>query len=161
MKSILLKLWQKLPLPEWGQWLIIRLLVKKFLVGVTAVIFNDAGKVLLFQHTYRKDHAWGLPGGWLKAKEDAAAAIVREIKEESGYQIRVLRPLIIGSDSHLAKLDLIFLCEYLGGDFRISAEVSAAHYFALDDLPVDFGPYQRGLIRQAANLKNQNISARD
>ena len=75
--SFLLRVWRWLPLPEWGRWRLAWLLTQKFLVGVMAVVFDDQGQILLFNHTYRREHPWGLPGGWLKARESPAAAIER------------------------------------------------------------------------------------
>jgi ADP-ribose pyrophosphatase YjhB (NUDIX family) len=135
----LLGLWRRLPSSLQGriEWL----LLPKFLVGAVAVVLDDSGGVLLFRHTYRLDYPWGLPGGWIKASEQPTDAVEREVLEESGLLIKALHPLVVGGDRDLRRLDLIFLCQLVGGTFRPSAEVSDAGFFELRALPGCVEPF--------------------
>ncbi len=150
--NFLLKVWRWLPLPDWGRWELTWWLTQKFLVGVMAVIFDEDGRVLLLNHTYRREHPWGLPSGWLRARESAADAIAREVQEETGYTIRAVRPRIVGGHEARPRVDLVFLCQGDCGDFRPSAEVSEARFFELSALPESVEAYQRRLIFQAAGM---------
>lgn len=150
--SFLLRIWRWLPLPGWGRWWLTWLLVQKFLVGVMAVVLDEEGRILLLNHTYRRDHPWGLPSGWLKARESAAAAIEREVIEETGLRVQVTHPLIIGGNDDNPRVDLVFACRFVGGTFRPSAEVSEAQFFKLEALPHTVELYQRRLIARAAEL---------
>lgn len=68
-------------------------------LGVRAVVTNDAGQVLLLQHTYI--HGWHLPGGGVERGETAETAVVRELQEEAG--IRALsRPRLVSAHSNEA-----------------------------------------------------------
>jgi ADP-ribose pyrophosphatase YjhB (NUDIX family) len=140
-KQLLLWIWRRLPMPARIRWGLTWLVTSKFLVGVLAVIFHDQGSVLLLKHTYRPDHPWGLPGGWLKMGEGAAEGVERELLEETGFVVHAVQPLLVGGDSQRPRLDLVFLCEYEGGTFRPSAEVSEARFFDPGDLPADMEPY--------------------
>lgn len=126
----------------------------RFLVGATAAIFDEKGRVLLFRHTYRRKYPWGMPGGWLKAGENAATAVVREVYEESGLHVQTLRPLYIGGCKREHRIDLIFLCELQGGNFHPSDEVSEARFFAMDELPAILNPIQYDEVRQIAAQRN-------
>ena len=139
----LLDAWENLPIPGWLRVLFLRALLPKFLVGAVAVVFNPEGHILLFRHTYRSECPWGLPGGWLKKGENAEDAIVRECFEESGYHIRVKRSVVVGGDRKMQRLDLYYECELPGGEFRPSAEVSAAKFFPLDQLPDCLEPFHQ------------------
>jgi ADP-ribose pyrophosphatase YjhB (NUDIX family) len=154
MMRFLLRVWRWLPLSDGGRWRwwLTWGLTQKFLVGVMAVVFDDQGQILLLNHTYRRDHPWGLPSGWLKAKENPAAAMVREVAEETGLHIQVTQPLIIGGNEDWPRVDLVFACRCAGGVFRPSAEVSEGGFFKLTALPEAMAPYQRRLIDQAASL---------
>ena len=148
-KRFLLRIWRWLPLPARGRWGLTWLLMPKFLVGVLAVIFDDRGRVLLLRHTYRPDCPWGLPGGWLKAGEGAAAGIERELLEETGLVVRAIRPLMVGGDGRRPRLDLVFSCEYKSGTFEPSAEVSEARFFDPAALPADMEPYLHTIVALA------------
>lgn len=66
-------------------------------LGVRAVVTNEAGQVLLLQHTYI--HGWYLPGGGVERGETAETAVVRELQEEAG--VRALsRPRLVSAHSN-------------------------------------------------------------
>jgi len=44
---------------------VIGLFAARFTVGVTGVVFNERGEILLLEHVFRGRHPWGLPGGWV------------------------------------------------------------------------------------------------
>lgn len=135
IKRILLQLWKRLPIPFWGQWVLLWLTTQKFLVGVVGIVLDRDNRLLLLNHTYRSKYPWGLPSGWLKAGEDASQAIAREIFEETNLKVIVVRPLVVGRSLERPRLDLIFLCKYVEGMFEPTDEVSGAEFFKLNELP--------------------------
>ena len=146
--------WGKLPARV--RWVLTWLILPKFLVGAVAVVFDSEGRVLLFRHTYRQRYPWGLPGGWLKNQESAIDAVEREIYEESGYEIRALYPLVIGGDPDQRRLDLIFLCELAGGEFRPSGEVEEAAFFLSESLPGQVEPFHVKVVQYAAEVLQED-----
>jgi ADP-ribose pyrophosphatase YjhB (NUDIX family) len=110
-------------------------------VAVRGAVFRD-DHVLLVRE--RSDGRWTMPGGWVDVNDAPSAAVVREIREESGYEARVLklaalvdkntpRHGLVRGLHHVYKL--FFLCELTGGDARTSIETDAVGFFALNDLP--------------------------
>jgi ADP-ribose pyrophosphatase YjhB (NUDIX family) len=56
----------------------------KFVVGVTGVVRDDEGRVLLLRHRmWPPGRQWGLPSGFAHKGEDFRRTLVREIKEET------------------------------------------------------------------------------
>jgi phosphoglycolate phosphatase len=57
---------------------------------VGALIFDEAGNVLMIQ-THKWSHKWGIPGGKIKANEPSEEALRREIREETGLELKDVR----------------------------------------------------------------------
>ena len=135
MKKLLSKLWRKLSLSKNVQVSVMRLMQNEFLIGVTGVILNDKNEVLVCKHTYRQIQ-WSLPGGYIKEKEHPKEGLVREIEEETGFIVRIEEQLSMRTDRESARLDISFFGRYIGGDFAPNHEVTEAHFFTLENLPI-------------------------
>ena len=70
-------------LPRRVQDLLVYLGAPKVTLGVSAVIRDAQGRLLLLRHTYRHP-AWGLPGGLARRGEPPEEALARELREELG-----------------------------------------------------------------------------
>ena len=65
------------------------------LPGVRAIILNDREEVLLQRRT---DMAcWGLPSGSVEVDETAIEALKREVREETGLEVREAEPMALYS----------------------------------------------------------------
>lgn len=143
MIPLLLRIWRLFPL--WVHILAAKIVRPKFLMAVSALVFDTQGRILLFKHTYRK-LAWGIPAGGLEFGEQPRDAIVREFFEETGITVEVERLLLADSARAFRHVSLVYLCRIVRGEFRPSYEISEMRYFAVNDLPhmlLD----EKGLIR--------------
>lgn len=146
MLKPLFRLWRLLPM--WVHVVVTRLVQPKFNAGVSSLVFDQQGRVLLFKHTYRK-YEWGIPGGALEYKEQPTEAVVREFQEETGMQIEVVRLLRVASAREFPHLGITYLCKITGGEFKPSHEISEMKYFDVNDLPIMLFA-EKDLIRWAA-----------
>jgi 8-oxo-dGTP diphosphatase len=153
VKSILATLWKFLNLPKGVQLFFMRFFQNQFLIGVTGIIFNKKNEILFFKHTYRQ-HAWSLPGGYMKAGEHPAETLEREIREESGFVVSVDTPLVTRTDRTSARLDMCYTGVFIGGDFTPSEEVSEYGFFSQDTMPL-LRKNQVFLIEKALQQKNR------
>lgn len=144
---MLLYLWRVLPLPEPLRWLITWWGNPHFAAGAAAIIRDEQGRVLLFEHTYRARHAWGLPGGWIGRGERPEDAIVRELREEGGLEVAVERQALAELDRRYRHITFYYICRITGGAFRPSAEVRSCAYCSLDALPDVFPAQRRQIAR--------------
>jgi len=108
-------------------------------VDVRGVIFRD-GKLLLVQE--KADGAWALPGGWADVGLSPAEVVVKEVKEEAGYDVSATRLLAVldkkfhhhpPSAFHVYKM--FIKCSITGGTSGIGTETSAVGFFKQDELP--------------------------
>jgi ADP-ribose pyrophosphatase YjhB (NUDIX family) len=106
----------------------------RYRVAVSALVFDEQQRILLFKHTYRKLE-WGLPAGALEFGEQPVDGILREFYEETGITIAVERLLLAESSRHLRHVSLVYLCKIVSGEFRDSYEISEMRYFDVNDLP--------------------------
>jgi ADP-ribose pyrophosphatase YjhB (NUDIX family) len=143
MMRNLLRIWKHFP--QWTHVLAAELLRPRFRVAVSALVFDERQRILLFKHTYRKLE-WGLPSGALEYGEQPVEGILREFYEETGMQIAVERLLLADSNPHMRHVSLVYLCRIVSGEFRDSDEISEIEYFDLNNLPpMLFG--EKDLIR--------------
>jgi len=147
IKTILLKIWRVLPL--WIQIFLSRFIRPLFQVFAAAVSFNNDNEILLVKSTYQRFHPWGLPGGSLDYGESAEDATLREVWEETGFQVEIERLLLVKT-WRPDRLGLYYLCKIIGGEFRPTDEVSEFGYFSLEHLP-DVRPVDVNMIKQLSN----------
>ena len=69
------------------------------LATVGALIFNDSGEVLMV-HTHKWSDLWGIPGGKIKWGEPSEAALRREIREETGLEVRDIQFVLVQDCIH-------------------------------------------------------------
>jgi 8-oxo-dGTP pyrophosphatase MutT (NUDIX family) len=107
-------------------------------LGCSAVLFDDSRtKVLL---TRRKDNGnWCLPGGMIEPGESVSEGCEREVFEETGLRVRVLRMTGVYSDPHTLVvypdgnqafiIVLNFVVEFIEGDPGLSSETIDLDWF--------------------------------
>lgn len=135
MKKVLAKIWKILKLPAQVQLFFMRRINDAFLVGVTGIFLDEYNRVLLFKHTYRNAYAWGLPGGYLKAKEHPKEGLEREVKEETGLMVAAGNHIKTRTDRLSPRLDIIYEGKFIGGKFTPSHEVDDMKLVPFKELP--------------------------
>lgn len=108
-------------------------------VDVRAAVICD-GKILMVKE--RSDGLWTLPGGWADVGDSPASAVEREVREETGYEVRAAKLAAVydrNRHGHPPMIfhawKLFFLCELLGGTARESHETEAVGFFDESALP--------------------------
>lgn len=112
-----------------------------------ALIRDQDGRVLILEHTYRREHPWGLPGGYLQAREEPAEGLARELVEELGLTVQVGKLLLAGLYSPY-QLDLLYEARITAGQARATAEVRGWRFVPTDELS-SILPNQLAMLRRA------------
>ncbi len=120
----------------------------KYRVACSALI-ERGGQYLLARR--RDIGLWNLPGGGLEQGETVEDGLAREVMEEIGVAIRIVRLVGVYSKPQKNEIVLTFLCK-LASDQEPSTsdEVSEVGWFYPNRLPHDTLPKHRQRITDAA-----------
>jgi 8-oxo-dGTP diphosphatase len=113
------------------------------IIGVGAIIIEDA-RVLLVKRAHPPIQGqWSIPGGALEIGELVREAAVREAREETGLIVepgellgvfdRVLRDPAQRVQYHYVLID--FLCHHIGGELQAASDALEVRWFTRDELP--------------------------
>jgi ADP-ribose pyrophosphatase YjhB (NUDIX family) len=141
---VLQRIWKRMPVPVRERLLL--LTQATYTVGVSGVVLDDAGRVLLLRNRFRYSRSWQLPGEFLTRGETLDGALAREIEEEAGLEVRVERQIVarVARPQHL---DVCYVCRVIGGKLRLdSSEILEGRFFEVTDLPAEMPAEQRKLL---------------
>jgi 8-oxo-dGTP diphosphatase len=117
------------------------LLASKPVLGVAAVIWNDARQVLLIRRTKEpRKGQWSLPGGKVEFGENLEDAVRREVREETGLGIALLGLAGIAetmldasagaADMHFVLID--YSARVVSGEAVAASDAADATWFSRD-----------------------------
>lgn len=116
-------------------------------VATSAVVLDGQGRVLMQR---RADSGnWALPGGAMELDESLAESVIREVREESGFEIEVTglvgtytdpRHIIAYSDGEVRRqFNVCYMARITSGKLAISDESTEIRFIdpaELDGLPM-------------------------
>jgi ADP-ribose pyrophosphatase YjhB (NUDIX family) len=109
-------------------------------VGSSAIVVDARNRILLQR---RSDSGnWALPGGAMDIGETLAESAIREVREETGFDVQVEHIVGIYSDpAHVFAYDdgeirqefsICLACAITGGSKQVSSESTAVEFFAFE-----------------------------
>lgn len=111
-----------------------------------AVILERDGRILMNRRTNEPVGLWSFPAGFMDAGEVLEEAAAREVREETGLEVRV-GPLIgLYSERGRPVVLAVYAGEITGGELIAGDETSAVDFFAPDDLPELAFPRDRQIV---------------
>ncbi len=113
------------------------------LVGVGAIIIEDARVALVKRAHPPLQAQWSIPGGVLEIGELVRDAAIREAREETGLTVepgdllgvydRVLRDFTSRVQYHYVLVD--FLCRRVAGELAAASDAAEVRWFTREELP--------------------------
>lgn len=112
-------------------------------VEVRGAVFDAAGRILMVREALDEGH-WTLPGGWCDVNLTPAQNVVKEVFEESGFEVRARKLAAVWdrtAQGHgpapFSAYKQFFLCDIIGGAAATSLETTEVAFFAEPDIPAD------------------------
>ncbi|MED5018978.1 NUDIX hydrolase [Paenibacillus chibensis] len=107
-------------------------------VDIRGVVVKD-GRMLMVRE--KEEGEWSLPGGWADLLLSPSEIVVKEVREESGYEVKALRLLAV-MDNHKHNppapyhaYKMFVHCEITGGTAQEGVETSGVQFFGEYELP--------------------------
>ena len=108
-------------------------------VDVRGVVFKNDQILMVKENS---DDKWALPGGFCDIGLSPSENVVKEIKEESGYDVIPIRLIaLLDKNKHPHPPDpyhyykIFILCEIIGGEATIGIETNNIQFFSEHNLP--------------------------
>lgn len=110
-------------------------------VSVRIMIFNEKNELLMVQE--KTDGGYAVPGGWCEVFESARQNAVKEVKQEAGLDVEIVRLLAVmqrelykSKPTMISEYVFYFLAEVKGGTLAYNHELLDIGYFDYNALPV-------------------------
>ncbi|QHZ48460.1 NUDIX domain-containing protein [Bacillus sp. NSP9.1] len=132
--------------------------------AVSAVVINEEKQILLQKRV--DNNKWSLPGGNMEPGESISEAIKREVLEETGLNVEVIKLIGVYSDpNHIIayqdgevrqQFSICFFCKPKSGTLIISEESKEVSYINIKELDsLSIHPSQQLRIKDALSFKNE------
>jgi ADP-ribose pyrophosphatase YjhB (NUDIX family) len=125
-------------------------LTRGITLGARIAVVNGDGEIYLVRHTYAP--GWFMPGGGVESGETAAAAAVRELREEGNIApagpFRLHGIFLNEANFKGDHIACFILRDFVRGDWSPDAEIAEARFFPLTSLPPDISPGTRRRIAE-------------
>jgi ADP-ribose pyrophosphatase YjhB (NUDIX family) len=126
-------------------------------LGANGLVFNERGEILL--ESRKDDGSWGLPGGWVDPTDTPEESCIRELKEETGLEVEIVKLLGVCSRKagsfgvHHSSAHLIYLCKVVGGELKFSFESNDVSFWDIDKVPCWHRDHLLWIKKVYSNLK--------
>ena len=98
---------------------------------------------------------WVLPGGHVENNETVEEAVIREVKEETGVETKIVSLIGVFSSPDRDprhNISIAYLCIPTTTNIQTSDETSEVRWFKLSDLPDDVGFDHKDIISKAVEM---------
>jgi 8-oxo-dGTP diphosphatase len=120
---------------------------------VALVFIRQQDAILLVKQNYGAKY-WSLPGGIVEPGESLDQAAIREVREETGLEVRINRVVGLYSKPDEEALAITFDADVISGSLnQPTDEIAKCQFFPLDHLP----GHVRSHFRQRVEDYRQNL----
>lgn len=114
------------------------------IAAASAIVTNSENQILL--HRRRDNNSWSLLGGAMEYGENIERTVIREVKEESGLEVRVEKLIGIYSDPN-------HIIEYSNGEIRQQFSICFHCILESGEISVSNESYEVRFLKKKKCLK--------
>jgi 8-oxo-dGTP diphosphatase len=101
-------------------------------IGAFAIIQDNEGRILISR---RPDNGYyNLPGGGIESHESPQVGLLREVKEETGLEVKINRLIGVYSKTHVHEIVFSFEAKVIGGTLQLTNEADKHLWLAPEEL---------------------------
>lgn len=117
----------------------------KHSISAAVIVQNSKNEILLVKGPKR---GWEMPGGLVEENESLSEAAIREVKEESGFDIAIKRFCGIYQYKDRSSCNTLFLGELIGGAAKRSEESLDVGFFPIEEVlsKVCWGDFRERIV---------------
>lgn len=111
------------------------------IIAVDAIIEKGLKKYVLIKRKFPPFKGfWALPGGIVKCGETVEAALEREVREETGLSVRIVKLVGVYSgpnrDPRGHVISICYLCEALGGELKAQSDAEEIRVCDVEEISI-------------------------
>lgn len=130
-------------------------------VATGGLVLNEKDEILLVKNPVK---GWEFPGGIVENGETVPQALIREIREESGVTVNIIKIVGIYSNTKKRKgyhgvkeiptiVNIDFICQYVSGDLTTSNESLEVKWFTKEGAVAIVNPRQKVRLQKMLSGK--------
>ena len=112
------------------------------LVGTGALIFKDGGLLLVKRGAQPGFGKWSIPGGLVEVGEKVQDAMMREVKEEVGFDVEVVKltdvvdTITLDNNGRVQYHFVVvnFLARIVGGELKTATDILEARWVPVEEV---------------------------
>ncbi|WP_053366446.1 NUDIX hydrolase [Bacillus sp. FJAT-27245] len=97
------------------------------------VIIKNGHVLMVKQYVQRGDIVWNFPGGGIEGYETPEQACIREVKEETGYEVAITRLLMKNTSKYTFEAEVIGGSLYVDKEHEANNDIIEAAWISMDD----------------------------
>jgi 8-oxo-dGTP diphosphatase len=128
---------------------------KILMTGMVAanVIYKDEKFLLVQEKKIEAYGLWNLPAGRVEEGYSIEETATKEAKEETGYDVRLIKKIAILQDSAEELVKHVFQSEIIGGDLDVPEdEILDAKWFSLEEIRTMQGKLRNPWVLQSIEI---------
>ncbi len=149
-------------MPDYIPWIREKVGHERIFLNVAGiVVFDSTGKILLQKRSGAED-LWGFPGGVMELGESAAEAAIREVREETGLDVKIDSLLGVytryydqyPNGDKAQPIAIAFIGSIIGGELFVDGkETFDLAFFDPDEAPELFNAQHRDILDDVRNQR--------